>query len=389
MRTYILYTLALVLLAACGEKPTSLEEKKNQLKSYKDELADIKGKIDSLETEIRELDPEYMNGSSRSVLVTAISTEEKLFQHKIELRGSVESRKNVFISSEIPGKIERIRVREGQPVSKGMVLIELDADIIRNNIAELKTSLDLANIVYERQDKLWKQNIGTEIQYLEAKNNKESLERKLATANSELARAIIRAPFSGSIDEIPAKEGEMAQPGTPLVRIVNPNDVYIRADVSERFIGKFRSGDETDVYFPTQDKNIKSNILSVSQVINSENRTFEIEIAVPSVDFPLKPNQVSVIRLIDYMNTSAITVPTRLIQKDDIGTFVYVVKEEEEGMIARKNHITTGVSYNNETEVVKGLDVDAKIVDKGYRDISDGVLVSLLGENEQSLAVKN
>jgi len=385
MRKYSIPLIIFLVSSAC-QAPSGLDEKKDQLTEYKKELTDLKGKIGSLETEIMEMDSTYRNGSNNSILVTAIEIEEKFFEHKVEFRGSVESRKDVIISSEIPGKIKAVKVREGQAVTKGMVMIVLDADIIRNNIAELKNSLDLANIIYERQARLWEQNIGTEIQYLEAKNTRKSLERRLITANSELARAIIRAPFSGSVDQIPAKEGEIAQPGTPLIRIVNPNDVYIKADISERFIGKFKKGDRTEIYFPTQDRKITSTVSSVSHVINNENRTFEIEIYVPAVDFVLKPNQVTVLRLTDYVNENAFTIPTRLIQKDDKGTFVYIVEEEEGKAVARKVHISAGISYDSETEIIKGLNKDHRIVDKGFRELSNGVLVSLKIEKEQSMA---
>lgn len=389
MTKYSIFIIALLGLAACQTDISTLDEKKKQLEIYSDQLSELKVQMDSLKKDIMAMDSTFNNSSNKSVLITAIHPEEKEFIHKIELRGSVESRKNVVISSEIPGKIQRIHVREGQSVKKGMKMIELDAEIIKNRIAELNTTLELANIMFERQENLWKQNIGTEIQYLESKNRKEALERQLTTANSELARAIIRAPFDGSIDEIPAKEGGMAQPGTPLLRIVNPNDVYIKADISERFIGKFRRGDDTEVYFPSQDKSITSKITSVSQVINNENRTFEIEISVPQVDFVLKPNQVTVLKLSDYINTDALTLPTRLIQKDDVGMYVYAIEETDGEMIARKTHINTGISYNNETEVLGGVTVNQKIVDKGYRELSDGVLVTLAPQKEQSLAIKN
>ena len=326
---YIISMLVIwIAVTGCDQKDP-LEAKKEELKTFHSEMAELKKKIGVLEEEIKDLDPDYKNGNRNAILVTSIEVKEDKFEHKIEIRGSVESKKNVIISSEIPGKINFIKVREGQAVSKGMVLVELDADVIRNNIAELKTSLDLATILYERQSKLWDKNIGTEIQYLEAKNRKESLERRLATANSELDRAVIRAPFSGSIDEVVGREGELVQPGSPLIRIVNPDEVYIKSDISERFIGKFKKGDNVEVYFPTQERSLMTTVTSVSQVINKENRTFEMEIHLPKLDFILKPNQVAVLKLVDYSNTNALAVPTKLIQRDDKGNYLYEVKKEE------------------------------------------------------------
>ena len=193
------------------------------------------------------------------------------------------------------------------------------------------------------------------MQYLEAKNNKESLERRLATANAQLGQSIVKAPFTGSIDAIPAKLGEMAQAGMPLMRIVSPEDVYIKADVSERFIGKFKKGDEVDIYFPSQDQSLSSDINSVGQVINNQNRTFAVEVNLPGVTFPVKPNQVTVLNLMDYQNDAALVVPTRLVQRDDQGTFVFMVAEEADKKVARKVHVTTGISYDGHTEVTAGL----------------------------------
>src|SRR5690606_14136693 len=195
----------------------------------------------------------------------------------------------VMISAETAGTIERVHVKEGQRVGAGQVLVTLDAAILRNAVAELKTSLELANTIFEKQSRLWEQKIGTEVQYLEAKNNKESLERKLATTQSQLAQAVVKAPFAGTVDDVTAREGEMASPGVPLVRITSPQDTYIKADISERYIGKLGVGDEVEVYFPVQDMRAKSTIAAVSQVINPENRTFSVEVKIPKVDITLKP----------------------------------------------------------------------------------------------------
>lgn len=371
------YLLIAILAVACSApEPGSVEEKKQQLSELKSQVDDLKGQISDLEDEIAELDTTFTTGA-RAILVSTLEMKTSEFEHKIEVRGAVESRRNILVSAEIPGKITSIKVKEGQRVRQGQVLLTLDADIIRNNIAELKTALELAEAVFERQANLWKKNIGTEIQYLEAKNRKESLERSLATANSQLDQSIIRAPFSGSIDALPAKEGEIAQPGMPLVRVVNPEDMYIMADVSERFVGRFKQGDEVEVMFPSQNEQLLSKISSISQVINTDNRTFKVEIGLPSVNFAIRPNQVTVNKLRDYSNAEAMVIPTRLIQRDDKGYFVYKVANGDEGTIAQKVHITPGVSYNNKTEIVEGLALGEQIVDKGYRELADGVSIEI------------
>ncbi|MEQ6119564.1 efflux RND transporter periplasmic adaptor subunit [Reichenbachiella sp. MALMAid0571] len=372
--------LTLIIATGCDNKP-EVEKKKEELKNAQSELKDLSTKISNLEKEIAALDPDFGKKEIKKTLITALNAEKKYFEHKVEVRGSVESRKNVTVSPEIPGKIKSILVKEGQKVQKGQTLLTLDASIIRNNIEELETSMELSKTVYERQANLWKKNIGTEIQYLQSKNNYESLERKLATLNSQLDQAIIKAPFDGSIDEVIAKEGEIAQPGMPLFRIVNPNDVYIRSDVSERFIGVFKSGDEVDVHFPSQNKTIVSTITSVGQVINSQNRTFEIQVAVPSGFSSIRPNQVVVLKLKDYINEEAITVPTMVILKDSKGSYVFNIVKEGSELVAKKAHIETGVSYNNATEILSGINPGQKIANKGVRDLAEGVLVSLNSNN--------
>lgn len=376
------------VLVACGGGD-ELEEKKAKVDELKNQISELKGEMHTLEDEIKAIDPTYGVKKVNKVLITALDVKTGHFEHKIDVRGGIESRTNVMLSPEIGGKIETVNVKEGQRVKKGQLLFSLDNDIIRNSIAELETSLELATVVAEKQENLWKQNIGTEIQYLEARNNKESLERKLSTARAQLAQSRVKAPFDGSIDKIDAKVGEIAQPGMALVRIVNPDDVHISADISERFIGKFKKDDKVDIYFPALDQRMVSTINSVGQVINSENRTFEIEIDLPKLDFPAKPNQVVVLSLIDYVNDEAIKVPTKLVQKDKKGQFVYEVVEKDGNQVAQKVHIETGLSFNNETEITAGLKVGQVVAYKGYRDLSEGVIVSIQEDpNAKAVASK-
>lgn len=364
-----------VLLAACSSE-NSLEDKKKALEGLKAEAEEINNKISTLEQEIEASDPTFTTEAEENAVLVAVEEVVPVtFSHKIEVRGSVASRRNVMISSQINGKIESVRVREGQKVSKGRVLLTLDADIIRNNIAELKTSLELAEAVYERQANLWKKKIGTEIQYLEAKNNKESLERRLATAQSQLDQAIIKAPFSGTVDAVPAREGEMALPGNPLVRMVSRENMYIEAEVSERYIGNFNAGDSVELYFPVHNKRISSTITSSSEVINAENRTFTIEVALPELGFQASPNQVVVLKLTDYSAEDALVVPTEIILSDQSGKFIYTTQNKEGHTEAVKTRVEVGKSYDGNTEILEGLSANEEVILEGYRDVADGVAI--------------
>lgn len=380
MKNILTIAIISVLAVACS-KPEVLEveAKKAELEKARSEAAKLNETIAKLEKEISALDPEFAKQNSKAILVSTFIAEKRPFEHKTEVRGAIESRKNVLIAAQTAGEIKRVHVREGQKVTKGQTLISLDAEIIQNTIAELKTALELATSVYERQAKLWEQKVGTEIQYLQAKNNKESLERKLATAYSQLDQAIVKAPFTGTVDQLPAKEGEVAVPGMPLVRLVNLDDSYIKADVSERFIGKFKAGDPVEVFFPANDQKLNSKIASVSQVINPENRTFIVEVHLPNVNFVIKPNQVVVLQLRDYVSEATLAVPTRIIQKDEGGQFVFIVDNRGGKMLARKVHITTGITFKTETEILEGLEGNEMIVDEGYRDLTEGIEVVLAG----------
>lgn len=369
--------LSALLLAACGSDNSekAIDKKKAELEKKRTELNELRNEILNLEKELAELDPTFGKNDNNVILVSTSAISTKPFEHRVEVRGTVQSRKNIVLSAESMGRIVSVNVTEGQNVSQGQVLLVLNADVLLNNIEEVKTQLALANSIFERQANLWKKNIGSEVQYLEAKTRKESLERSLATLNSQLEQTKIRAPFSGTIDQVIVNAGEMATMGMPLIRMVKLDDMYIQSDVSEVFIGKFKSGDAVKVYFPSQGKEIVTQVAAVSQVINNQNRTFSVEVRLPATDFTVKPNQVAVLSLRDYYNESAKVLPTAIIQKDDVGNFVYQVKNVGGKKIASKLHIGLGLSFEGSTEVSSGIDGTELIVDKGFRELSNGIEV--------------
>lgn len=375
MKNISLLIILAVFAYACGSSQAS-SDKLSTLKALKEQQRSLATQIADLERELIE-SGELEQKANSTVLVTTLPLKPAAFEHKIEVRGAVASRKNVMISSETMGKVDAINVREGQTVTKGQLLVQLDADVLRGNIAEVKTQLEMATTVFERQENLWKQKIGTEIQYLQAKNNKESLERRLSTLNTQLRQANIYAPYDGVIDNIPVKVGEVIQPGIPLLRIVNQTSMYVAADISEYFLGRFTEGQEVEVFFPAQNKRLTSKISAVGQVIKSENRTFEIEVQLPNVDFAVKPNQVVVLNLVDYKNEMALVVPTKLIQRDSKGSYIYELVSEDGKTIASKVYVKPGVSYDLNTEVVEGLKEGQLLALEGYRDLAQGVIVTI------------
>jgi RND family efflux transporter MFP subunit len=375
-KSYITILVLVIGVVSCGGGD-ELEAKKEELTKKKDEMAALKTEISQLEKEISTLDPDF-NKQDNEILVASLPVKKTTFTHQIEIRGSVASRNNVLLSAETMGRVTNVYVKEGASVKKGELLVALDATILENNIAEVETQLELAVIMFERQSNLWEQNIGTEIQYLQAKNSKETLERRLNTLKSQLRQYYVRAPFNGEVDAVPIKIGEMAQPGVPLVHIVNPRDMYIKADVSEAYLGKIVKGSSVEVNFPIKNKSFTSSINSVSKVINPDNRTFTVEVGLPeSSTFEFQPNQVVVISLIDYENKDAIAIPTKLIQTDQDGKFVFVVDENEGKMKAKKARVSTGLNYASKTEILAGLNEGEILIEKGYRDVNEGVEIKI------------
>ena len=366
--------VALLALASCGGSDSGLEEKKAELSEYREEMKELKSKISSLEQEIAAEDPSALN-REKATLVTTEPVPTKTFRHFLEVRGSVTSDRNITMSAEAPAMVQRVLVQEGERVKRGQVLAQQDAEISRRGLEELQTSLELASTRFERQKKLWDQKIGTEIQFLEAKNAKETLERRIAASRAQLANYTIRAPFSGSVDKVFIKEGEMAQPGVPLVRLVSLQDMFIEADVSESYLGKFTVGDTVEVTFPSLDQSLTSTINSIGDVIDQNNRTFSIEVKLPSDAKLLRPNLLAVLRIEDFNQSNAVAVPTNLILSDNRGDYVYVATERDGALTATKQPVERGLTYNNETLITSGLSGNEQLIVEGFREVAEGMRI--------------
>jgi len=373
-------TIIIFLVAGCQET-TDLAQKQAELKQKKTELNDLRNSITSLEAEIAAIDPEFAKANRRATLITTIPVEMAKFESFIEVSGAVESRRNVILSAELPGIIEKLYVTEGQAVKAGQTLIKLENETLQRNFQELKTNYNLAKTMYERQANLWEKNIGTEMQYLEAKNRKEALENQLRTINTQIQKTYIKAPFNGTIDLMEAKLGMLAQPAIPLIRIVSLENLYIKADVSEAYIGVIRKGEKAKVSFASLKEEFDTEISSVGQVIDPDNRSFSIELQVPLLPYELKPNLISIVKIKDFEAENVAIVPTNLIQKDNHGDFVYVVVMNSETPIAKKVRVIRGRTYKNKTMIEEGLTGEEELVDEGFREVSEGINVNVVDES--------
>ena len=364
---YLLFLSA--LLVACGgeSEPKTLAEKEAKVKELQKAASELNKKIAALEAAINQekgIKPEDL---LRQVEVMPL--QANTFEHFIEVQGDVQSDKDVQVFPKAGGTVLKRYVKEGQRVNAGQVIAELDAETIKKGIAEVQTRLDLAKIVFQKQENLWKQKIGTEIQYLQAKNNMEALEKSLETQKTTLANAFVKAPISGTLDEFFINAGEMASPSMPMARVVNLSSVEIGAEVSESYTKSIKRGDEVMVKFPAIGLEMPVRISLIGQRIDPVNRTFRIEMSVPNRDGSLKPNASAVVKIKDFEQKNAISVPSHLIQQSADGSrFLYTV----EGDKTKKVIIEVGQSYQGYTLVTKGLNEGDKVVVKGYSEVIDG-----------------
>lgn len=375
IRYISLLAVAALSLAAC-QPDNSPEGKKKQLTELKQQQAELKAKIDQLEKEVG--GSTALQAASAEKTVETIQLAQAAFAHYVEIQGAVESDENVMVAPEIPGLIVRRLVEEGQPVKAGQVIAEIDAESVRKNMAELETRMEMARTAFERQENLWKQQVGTEMQYLQAKNQKEALERSLATLKSQLGKAYVKAPISGTLEVFMQKVGEMGNPAMPLARIINVSSLKINADLSESYLKSVKRGDEVAVAFPSVNKEMKLRIQSTGQVIDPNNRTFKIQMQVPNPDGMLKPNMLSVVKIRDYYQPQAIAVPTYLIQQSASGErFVYALRQKDGKPTAERVVIEIGQTYQGQTEVSKGLQANDVLISKGYNEVSNGETVKV------------
>lgn len=375
MRTYshFIFGFIVLFLVSCGEdgQPVTLEGKKRMLVSKKDELKALNQEIQQLEAAILKEDP-TLQAEARRTPVEVASITPGEFKHMVSVQGVVAADQNITVSPLTSGRITRIFVREGQAVRKGQVLAQLDDAVMRSSMAEVQAQLDLANILFEKQERLWNQKIGTEVQYLTAKSQKESLEKRLATLEEQLQMSKIKAPISGSIDMIYPKIGELASPGVPAFQIVNFSQLSIQADVPENYVAYIKRGDQVTVSFATLNRTINGKVNRVGQSINPAKRTFSVEVKLPnSKDF--KPNMFGEIEINDRTLKDAISVPQSIVQKSDLGEFVYIAEEAETGKwLAKRVNIETGLSAADKVEVTSGLKAGDQLITVGYKNLSAG-----------------
>ena len=369
--TSILFCLVLSCDNSSNETAT-IVELNNSKKALISKIDSLGVLLKTVEQNISKLDT-----NKRLLMVTALKAKMKNFEHYIDMQGTVESDESVELFPEQSGTISKIYVDEGQSVKKGQTLIQIDDSIIKSKITETQTQLDLAITTFNRQERLWNQNIGSEIQYLQAKANKEGLENQVKSLKIQAQKFKIIAPFTGTVDEIFNKIGGLAAPMFPSLRLLNLGKIHIESEVTETYLKNIKVGTKVELFFPSLGNKINAKITQVGNFINPDNRSFKIRIDIKNANNNLKPNLLADLKINDFASLG-IVVPSKLIQKDRLGnSFVYTLNKVNGSYNVNKSYIKEKMTYKNESFISEGLSEDVLVVDKGSRLIKEGEIVIL------------
>lgn len=373
--------LMISLAVACGnsakDSKADLTDKRAKLAKLKEEQSKKAGEITKLEAEIAKADPASVAAVPK--LVSTAPVETSKFTHYIDLQGMITTENNYYVSPRgTGGQVKAIYVKEGQKVSKGQLVVKLDDAIMRQQIEQARIQLSFLKDLYNRRKNLWDQNIGTEVELISAKNNVEAQEKQIALLNEQLAMTNVYSEVTGVVEQVNIRVGESLSPASAAqagIRIVNSSNLKASVNIPENYLARVQKG--TPVIVDVQDINKKFNskISLISQVISTTNRSFNAEANLPA-DAALKPNQVAMVRIQDYTNENAVTVPLNSVQSDEKGKFVMVAVTENGKKIARKKQVELGMLYNDQIEVKAGIQAGDQVITQGYQSIYEGQVIT-------------
>jgi RND family efflux transporter MFP subunit len=363
MKTRILLLSAVIVLAACNNK----KDPKAELADLKKQEQDISAKISALEAK---------TGKTDSVKTTDVGTiviKGSTFTNYVQLQGKVDAQDNVTAYPQAAGMITGLYVKPGEHVNKGQILVQLDNSVLKQQIAQAETQATLANSVFQRQKNLWDQKIGTEVQFLQAQASAQGAQKQVAALREQADLYRIISPISGTIDQMDLKLGQAASPGLTGIRIVNADNLKVKADVPESYATRVKQGQEVLVLFPDANDSLKTKVTFAAKVIDPLSRSFGVEIKLPSTK-TLRPNMTAILKIADYTKTNSIIIPLKAIQKSELGDFVFV----NDNGTAKRIIVKTGATYNGQTEILQGLKSGDQLVVEGASDIEDGDKIKVL-----------
>lgn len=374
--------LAALILSACGggssdkALPESPQERLALLDQKRTELAKIQNEIAQLEKLLGDQANAGLPEKPRLVTTTVLA--KTTFRRFSEIQGNVAPVKSNTISSETGGRLTRVLVKAGDAVRAGQLLASVDMEPLEKQLQELESAYGLASDIFERQQRLWNQKIGSELQYLQAKNNKERLEQSLGSLRSQLRKANIYAPISGVIDELVYQQGDVAPPGMPIMKLVNTNELKVVAEVPERYVGTVKQGETVQVKVQALGLTQQARTTVVGKVIHPTNRTFRLETSLDNRGGEIKPNLLALVYIEDYRQENALVVSVDLVQEEVGGKkFVFIKEEGERGFRSKKVYVTTGESYDNQIVILDGLKAGDELVVLGARGLKDNDLLDI------------
>ena len=361
------YSIALIAIVLVSVFSCSTPDKKAELDKLKIQRAELETKIRDLEAELASTGSDSLMDNKRTVQITELKSQ--IFKNYVEVQGRVDADENITLSAEMGGQVTRILVHAGEEVSKGQLLAETDNKVILKGVAELQGAMDLANTMYEKQKNLWDQKIGTELQYLTAKNQKEGLEKKMATLQEQLELTRITSPISGTVDAVHAKIGQMLAPGMPAITVVNFSSLKAKAEVPESYAPRIHKGDDLIVVFPDMKDSVTGKLNYAARVINPLNRTFTVEMLLENKK-EYHPNMIAILKINDYTSRQPmIVIPTSVVMRGEDGKDYVVILENKK---AKKIHIVSGRKYQGRTEILEGLKDGDQLVTKGFQELNNG-----------------
>jgi RND family efflux transporter MFP subunit len=370
-----LIVFATLLLAACTDSDKKdLESKKKLLADDKGQLKELTAKIETLEKEIAKMDTSF-KVDQKSKLVTAEVLKKENFKHYIEVQGNVDAEENVTALPQQPGLVTEINVKVGDHVTKGQLLgLTATTAAVSDQLQAAQVQQGLANTAYEKQKALWDQKIGSEIQFLQAKTQKEAAEKNIDALKSQLEMTKIIAPITGTVDAVNLRIGDMAAPSQmmPGIRIVNGNKLKVKARLADSDFGKIKQGDVVNIEFPDINKTIEAPVSYVSNTIDARSRTFGIEVKLNNDHNEYAANLIAKLKINDEILKNVLVVPSNVIQRSADGAYVLTAGINNGIKTAHKIIVTTGAEYNGETVITSGLSEGDKIITFGYSEVVDG-----------------
>lgn len=373
------YLLLALFLISCGsetQQTTGLDAKIKELAELKGQLAEISSKIETVEAEIVSLDP---SRAIKSKLVSTITIAPEGFSHFIDLQGVVSSENTSYIAPRngMGGYVKQLYIKAGQNVKKGQMILKLDDQVLRQGIETTKTQLSLAKSIYERTKNLWDQNIGTEVQLLSAKSNVETLENQIKLQQEQLNTYVVYADQNGVADVVNVKVGElfsgMGATG-PQIQIVNNNNLTVNVEIPENYTDKIKVGATVEIEIPSLSKTFKTKIDRLSQSINPASRGFMAVCNIPATPGS-KPNMSAYVKILNHSNAKAMVIPVNLIQSDEKGKYIFVLKEKNGQKVASKANVVIGQIYGDDIEILSGLSSGDQVIVQGYQNLYEGQLI--------------